>query len=164
VALAIRRLADTHYGSPRGRADHDIRSRLGGSEASQNRYQFNLPQILVYVYAHKIDQDPIAAKLLLDTDNAHIGNLGKHRLLSIGFKTPAAHKSRKPDQWQQNLVGSALESVRGHLRQGQLHALLLPIDHSLNIIPHVIEPLDSDGFPRLPKAEASAHAEDIPRE
>jgi hypothetical protein len=42
--------------------------------------------------------------------------------------------------------------------------LLLPIDHSLNIIPHVMEPLDSDGFPCLPKAGASPHAGDMPRE
>ena len=136
VTQAVTRIANTYYGSPK-HPSPEIPLHLDVPDKVQSRYSFNLPQILTYVYTHKVDQDTDTAAELRLTGHKRIGSLGKSQELSIGCRTKNDQKSRKSHLWKRNLVGNALEQVRNHLYQGQLGTLLRPLDHSCQIQPWV---------------------------
>ena len=89
----------------------------------------SLPQLLVYAYAHRMDQDSRAASTLRSTGHARIGYLGKHKRLAVGVKT-ACRSSMDPEKWRGNIVGEAIEKLRRWLRKGRLPELLQPLDHT----------------------------------
>ena len=134
VIQAVTRLAETHYGEPAGCTSSEFPSHLRASDEIKERYTTNLPQLLAYAYAHRINQDSQAASTLLSTGHARIGYVGRHRQLAVGFKT-SCRSSLDPTKWHGNLVGKAIEKVRTWLQRGHLPELLQPLDHTQVIMP-----------------------------